>query len=143
MNRKVTVVIICVLVGIIAIASVRIIQINDKKYETDEKYEQLATNSDKTSTDFAGLVQTNGDFVGWLKVDSTKINYPVVQNKANSEYYLNHDFYKNEDSHGVPFIDSKCDYENCDNLIISHIYEQGNMAVSQVVNAYTLHPCGS
>lgn len=131
MNRKVAAVIICVLLCIITTAAVRLIQINNQKIGTDEKYEQLATeiknesetegavlNPDNLGTNFSGLVQINDDFVGWLRVDSTKINYPVVQSKTDSEYYLNHGFYKEEDSHGVPFIDSECDTENCDNLII-------------------------
>ena len=38
------------------------------------------------------LLSLNSDTIGWLKVNNTKINYPVVQAKDN-DYYLNHSFY--------------------------------------------------
>lgn len=37
----------------------------------------------------------NPDMVGWIKINDTVINYPVMQTKKIPDYYLNHDFYKN------------------------------------------------
>ncbi len=128
MNRKTAVIIISILLCLMITAIVRLIQINNKKAETDKKFDLLesaikseseaASGSDKSGRDFEELIKINGDFVGWLKVDDTKINYPVVQSKTDSDYYLNHGFYKESDSHGVPFVEPECDTENCDNLII-------------------------
>ncbi len=50
------------------------------------------------------LKQTNPDTVGWLTVNNTTVNYPVVQGNNNS-YYLNHDFNKNSNSLGWVFMD--------------------------------------
>ncbi len=50
------------------------------------------------------LKQTNPDTVGWLTVNNTTVNYPVVQANNNS-YYLNHDFNKNSNSLGWVFMD--------------------------------------
>lgn len=124
MKRKAAVVIICVLLCAITTAAVRLIQINNERIKSEEKYEQLSptNNSGTDDTDlnskFADLIMINDDFVGWLKVDSTKINYPVVRSKTDPEYYLKHGFYKENNYRGVPFIDSACDTEKCDNLII-------------------------
>lgn len=50
------------------------------------------------------LKETNPDTVGWLTVNNTTVNYPVVQSTNNS-YYLNHDFNKNSNSLGWIFMD--------------------------------------
>lgn len=50
------------------------------------------------------LKETNSDTVGWLTVNNTTVNYPVVQ-AVNNSYYLNHDFNKNSNSLGWIFMD--------------------------------------
>ena len=50
------------------------------------------------------LKQTNPDTVGWLTVNNTTVNYPVVQSTNNS-YYLNHDFNRNSNTLGWVFMD--------------------------------------
>ena len=37
------------------------------------------------------LYQENGDLVGWLSIEGTDIDYPVMQ-REDDEYYLHHDF---------------------------------------------------
>ena len=44
--------------------------------------------------EFRELYERNSDIVGWLKMDGTRIEYPVMQNPQDAEYYLNHDFDK-------------------------------------------------
>lgn len=50
------------------------------------------------------LKETNRDTVGWVTVNNTTVNYPVVQ-ASNNSYYLNHDFNKNSNSLGWIFMD--------------------------------------
>ncbi len=57
---------------------------------------------------FDKLLAKNSDTVGWLKVNDTKIDYPVVQGKTNS-YYLNRDFNKKKNSMGWIFMDYRND----------------------------------
>lgn len=64
------------------------------------------------------LKQTNPDTVGWLTVNNTTVNYPVVQSTNNS-YYLNHDFNKNANSLGWIFMDYRNNqYELDQNTVI-------------------------
>ncbi len=64
------------------------------------------------------LRETNPDTVGWLTVNNTTVNYPVVQSTNNS-YYLNHDFNKNANSLGWVFMDYRNSaYELDQNTII-------------------------
>lgn len=50
--------------------------------------------------------QLNSDYVGWLTINDTAIDYPVVRGKDN-DFYLNHNFYKEEDIFGAIFMDAR------------------------------------
>ena len=58
--------------------------------------------------DLAALYNTNPDTVGWLLVNNTNIDYPVVQS-VNNEYYLKHNFNMKEDNNGWVFMDYRND----------------------------------
>lgn len=74
------------------------------------------------------LQKKNSDFVGWIKIDGTGIDYPVMQSKYDPDYYLHHSFEKEYSRHGVPYLDSECDIENSNNLIIyGHHMKDGSM----------------
>lgn len=64
---------------------------------------QLALN-----TSILTLQSKNEDTVGWITVPGTVIDYPVMQTPDDPEYYLHHDFEKNSDIHGTPFLDAGC-----------------------------------
>ncbi|SFC52267.1 sortase, SrtB family [Alkalibacterium subtropicum] len=52
----------------------------------------------------ADYYEMNADYVGWLKIGGTVIDYPVVRGQDN-EFYLEHDFYKEEHILGSIFMD--------------------------------------
>lgn len=58
---------------------------------------------------FESLLQTNSDTVAWIKVEGTKINYPVVQSTDN-DYYLHHDYRNNNNMAGWIFGDYRDDF---------------------------------
>lgn len=53
---------------------------------------------------FIPLLENNPDVVGWLKIDHTTIDYPVVQAEDNA-YYLTKDFHRNDNVTGSIFMD--------------------------------------
>ncbi|MCM3697791.1 class B sortase [Paenibacillus macerans] len=55
--------------------------------------------------EFRELYERNPDIVGWLKIDGTRIEYPVMQNPQDAQFYLNHDFDKKKNKDGLPFLD--------------------------------------
>ena len=71
----------------------------------------------------------NSDMVGWIKIDGTNINYPVMQTPNEPDYYLNHDFYKNQSVYGCPYVQANCDVNTpSDNVIIyAHHMNDGSM----------------
>jgi len=68
--------------------------------------------------EFRELYERNSDIVGWLKIDGTRIEYPVMQNPQDAEYYLNHDFDKKENKGGLPFLDAHSRANGSDILLI-------------------------
>ena len=54
--------------------------------------------------EYKALLEMNPDTVGWLKVNNTEVDYPVVQTKDN-DYYLKHNFKNEKDYNGWIFMD--------------------------------------
>lgn len=77
---------------------------------------------------YATVYAANDHFVGWISIDDTHMNYPVLQTKNIPEYYLRRDFSKKYNYHGVPFMDYKCTVNESDNIIIyGHNMKDGSM----------------
>ena len=68
---------------------------------------------------YAELSSRNSEMVGWIKIKGTRLSYPVMQQKGNNSFYLNHNFDKVKQSGGLPMLDYQCDIDKpTDNLII-------------------------
>ncbi len=74
------------------------------------------------------LKKQNSDLVGWLAIDGTKINYPVLQTD-NNDYYVNHNFEKEYNELGSIFLDKDCDIQKptANFLIYGHRSNGGQM----------------
>lgn len=67
---------------------------------------------------YAALHAQNPDFFGWIRIEGTKVNYPVMFSPDEPERYLHRDFYGEEAKYGVPFVDGATDVERSRNLLI-------------------------
>lgn len=78
--------------------------------------------------EYKKLYNTNKKLIGWLKIDDTNINYPVMQTN-NNEYYLDHNINQEKDRNGALFLDKDCDViKRSTNLIIyGHHMKSGRM----------------
>lgn len=65
--------------------------------------------------------QINPDVVGWIKIDNTLIDYPIVQTDDNS-YYIDHDIEKKDSKSGAIFLD----YRNADEAQRKHMIIYGH-----------------
>lgn len=79
---------------------------------------------DMLSVNFEELKKKNKDTVGWIKVEGTNINYPVVQTN-NNDYYLNHSYDKTNNKAGWVFADYRNDLNTFDKNTI--IYGHGRV----------------
>ncbi len=78
--------------------------------------------------EYQTLYNKNKKLIGWLKIDDTIIDYPVMQT-ANNEYYLDHNFNQEYDKNGSLFLDKDCDvvHRNTNLIIYGHHMKSGKM----------------
>ena len=83
--------------------------------------EGQAATPESNSARFAALRERNGDFIGWISIDDTPLEFPVMYAPDNKDFYLRHDFYKEYSVYGVPYLDEKTTLganDQSDNLVI-------------------------
>ena len=152
MNKK-YIIILSLLIVILAISSFFIIkEFAENKKETDI-YDELQeivieenTDIDTTNVDteieksegessnkynLENIAKINSDVVGWIKIENTNIDYPVMQN---GDYYLHRNIYKNYSSHGTPYLAEYCNIQYSDNLIIYGHHMNDNSMFAQLDN---------
>lgn len=77
--------------------------------------------------EYLPLYEQNNDFAGWISIEGTVINYPVMKSEE-ADFYLNHNFEKNYSAYGVPYIQTDCDILSSDNIVIyGHHMDNGSM----------------
>ncbi len=96
----------------------------------------------------AGLQTVNPDVCGWLTVDGTGIDYPVVQGATNMDY-INRDVYGDFSLSGAIFLDSRCAADLTDPYTVIYGHHMDNSAmfgdVARFAEAdfFAAHPAGS
>lgn len=81
---------------------------------------------------FEDLYRSNHDFVGWININDTNVDYPVMytpNDNEGGEHYIHKDFEENYSAAGLPFIDENCDLLlPTDNIIVyGHNMNSGKM----------------
>lgn len=85
--------------------------------------------SSQNSYNLENIAEINSDVIGWIKIDGTNIDYPVMQN---GDFYLHKNIYKNYSSHGTPYLAEHCNLKSSDNLIIYGHHMNDNTMFSQL-----------
>ena len=100
------------------------IRVNPERFVTRVEEEETPDILDEYVT----LYNKNKSLIGWLKIDDTIIDYPVMQSK-NEEYYLDHDFEQNYDKNGTLFIsaDAKIWPRSQNIIVFGHNMKSGKM----------------
>lgn len=121
MKNKICIVMILVLAAIFAVSTYFLVTESMQDKEQMDKFESIAQaveDSEQCSYNkYADLYAQNKDFIGWIRIDDTIIDYPVMQSKDNPNFYLNHNFNKEYSRFGVPYIQENCSLSS-DNIIV-------------------------
>ena len=98
------------------------------KTGSDDKTSDAQTMAAADSPGFAELRALNPDVCGWLTLDGTRIDFPVVQG-ADNMVYVNTDVYGNFSLSGAIFLDSRCpaDFTAPYSIVYGHHIEDGGM----------------
>ncbi len=59
--------------------------------------------------DLEALYERNHDMVGWIQIEDTHVDYPVMQTVNDPEFYLHRNFKKEYSAAGTPFVDAASD----------------------------------
>ncbi|MBR0413470.1 MAG: class B sortase [Clostridia bacterium] len=79
------------------------------------------SDTEKAQASFAALKKLNSDYAGWLHIEGTKIDYPVMQPpQGDSEYYLRRDFDKKDAQAGSLFLGEGCTTDSRAVIIYGH-----------------------
>ena len=144
MKKNIYVSIICFLLLVMIFSGVMIYRHFKEAHTQEEIYDSLAeiveeseTNESVEATEgevvmlpeYAKLYEQNSDIVGWIRIDDTQINYPVMQSPQEPNFYLKHGFDKAYSDYGCPYVQEDCDVqEPSDNLVIyGHHMSNGSM----------------
>lgn len=94
-----------------------------------EETESTPAETEMTVFDkYLPLQEQNGDMIGWIFIEGTEVNYPVMQTPDDPDYYLKHSFEKTWSDYGVPYVDEACKVDTSNNLVIyGHNMKNGSM----------------
>ena len=76
---------------------------------------------------YADLYLSNTEFFGWIRVDGTVIDYPVMRSTMDNEKYLYANFYGEYSYAGTPFADNQCNPDSDNIMIYAHNIKDGSM----------------
>lgn len=94
----------------------------------DNMYKQAAAEDrEQPLQQYEDIYEMNRDFVGWLRIPNTNIDYPVMFTPNDPEYYL-HRAFDNTDSHcGTPFIGENGNIDSDCFIIYGHNMKNDTM----------------
>lgn len=140
MKRILFISFVIMLVGISLISIFFIYKDKKEDIEQEKVFEEIidivneSEEKEENAINIEELYKINNDIVGWLKIDNTNINYPVMQTKDRPNYYLKRNFYKKYSSLGTPYIAENCSIETSDNLIIYGHHIKGKRVFGELEN---------
>lgn len=86
--------------------------------------------------EYQGLYEQNQDMIGWLRIDGTNIDYPVMQTLADEEYYLYRDFYGEDNQNGCLIMDTDSNVGVGDQ---EHKYQNGSCpSTNLMIHGHTM-----
>lgn len=84
---------------------------------------------------YLALYQRNQDLFGWLEIEGTRINYPVMYTPGEQEYYLHRAFDGSDSNGGTLFLDTR--YSENGNLYIIYGHKMRNKTMFGTLTSYS------
>ena len=79
--------------------------------------------------EYQNAYSQNDDLIGWIRIDGTVIDYPVMQHLEEKDYYLERNFDEEYSKHGCIYVREQCNpFKPSDNVVIyGHYKQDGSM----------------
>lgn len=134
-QSKIKILFIIILIIALSVLFVEIYKRNKK--DNNALIQNIANDSSKAEaniktermTKLEELQKENSDIVGWLQIEDSKINYPVLQGQDN-EYYMTHDYNKEYSKDGSLFLDKSYDWSKPSTNLL--IYGHNNIGSAEM-----------
>jgi sortase B len=85
---------------------------------------------------FSQLKKINEDLVGWLTIEGTPIDLPVMYTPESPEYYLRRNFNREYSISGTPFLDERCILEPQSSNIIIYGHKMRDESIFSTLSNY-------
>ncbi len=102
-----------------------------KAAEPDEE-----ENSNLVTLKMEYLKKKNSDLKGWLRINGTSVDYPIMYTEGDNDYYLEHDFFRNSDRNGLLVLDKRCTPDLTGNHILIHGHNMKSGAIFGTLKYY-------
>ena len=84
------------------------------------------SSEEENKIDWNYLKSINEDIIGWIEIENTEINYPILKDNDNL-YYLKHNYLKKYNSNGSIFTLDKQPFEKDETLLYGHNMRNSTM----------------
>ncbi len=117
-------------------ATMLIVKLIPKKNEYKEKYKKETSSVASevlpdNPIDFAALQVDNADVIGWIKVDGTVVDYPILMSGIDKQedYYIDHDINLSSKKAGSIYVQrlNSNDFSDFNTVIYGHNMANGSM----------------
>lgn len=126
MSKKIAIGLLICSIGLLIVCGAKVVPYFMESKEAASDYKRLQAIRDDSG--YLELKTGNSDLVGWLKIKGTPMDYPVLYNASDPEYYLHRNFDKEYSAQGSLFVDMSTDMRISKNLLIyGHHMADGSM----------------
>lgn len=73
------------------------------------------------------ILEQNSDCIGWICIEGTAVDYPVMHTPSDPQKYLRKNFEKKYSVSGIPFLDYRCSPDSTNLIIYGHNMDNGTM----------------
>lgn len=128
LNKGINAFILVLLTGLVLVALLWVY--DESTYFEEASASKLSQYKPSTSLEnFQTLKAENPDTIGWLTVEGTGVDYPLVQHPSDNNYYVSHNVYGEGAAYGSIFLDvhSGQDFSDFNTLVYGHFMEEQAM----------------
>lgn len=151
-DKKIVIYLLVVILILCVVCIVKIYKDNKKQEDVSKVLDSININQEEITDEktermlkLEELQKENSDIVGWLEIEGTSINYPVLQGEDN-DYYLRHTYKREYSINGSIFLDKDYNFSipSSNLLIYGHNNKNGKMFEELIQykeeEFYNLHP---
>lgn len=100
---------------------------NKQKVQKDDKTIDIIKEEKEILAEYEDLYKQNNDLYGWIKIEGTDMNYPVMYTPEDPNFYINRDFDKNIATKGSIYVSGECHMDDQNVIIYGHNFKDLSM----------------